>query len=251
MFVGKVIKCFIYYLNPMSFNYKCPYCNQSTTITDPNHHEWSIWIHVGSPTNRWKIWDMIFSSEAIVCPNKDCGKINLKCSLKSRTLSPSNKYSYRDLDSWQLLPVSEAKVLPDYIPDPIKQDYYEACRIRDLSPKASATLSRRCLQWMIRDFRKITKPKLSQEINELKWKISDKMRKAIDGVRSIWNIWAHMEEDINYIIDVDPNEAQSLIWLIEFLVENWYIKRHEEDLGIDTIIKIAQQKKDEKNDKSA
>ncbi|MEI8253036.1 MAG: hypothetical protein WCG25_04765 [bacterium] len=66
--------------------------------------------------------------------------------MKSRTLSPSNKYSYRDLDSWQLLPVSEAKVLPDYIPDPIKQDYYEACRIRDLSPKASATLSRRCLQ---------------------------------------------------------------------------------------------------------
>jgi hypothetical protein len=47
--------------------------------------------------------------------------------------------------------------LPDYIPEQIKDDYYEACSILNLSPKASATLARRCLQGMIRDFWGITK----------------------------------------------------------------------------------------------
>jgi hypothetical protein len=40
---------------------------------------------------------------------------------------------------------------------------------------------------------------------------------AIDIVRNIGNIGAHMEADINVIVDVDPDEAQTLIELIETL----------------------------------
>lgn len=36
-------------------------------------------------------------------------------------------------------------------------------------------------------------------------------------VREIGNIGAHMEADINVIIDVDPDEAQILIDLVELL----------------------------------
>ena len=53
---------------------------------------------------------------------------------------------------WRLIPESDAKVFPDYIPQQIREDYVEASKIKELSPKASATLSRRCLQGMIRDF---------------------------------------------------------------------------------------------------
>ncbi|ASC06056.1 hypothetical protein S101468_01819 [Acetobacter pasteurianus subsp. pasteurianus] len=67
-----------------------------------------------------------------------------------------------------LLPFSNAKPQPDYIPKPIREDYYEACKIRDLSPKASATLIRRCLQGMIRDFAGIQKGTLNKEITDLK-----------------------------------------------------------------------------------
>ena len=57
------------------------------------------------------------------------------------------------------MPESDAKPQPEFIPEAIRQDYREACRIRDLSPKASATLARRCLQGMIRDFCAITRGK--------------------------------------------------------------------------------------------
>ena len=48
---------------------------------------------------------------------------------------------------------------------------------------------------------------------------------AIDHVRKIGNIGAHMEGDINFIVDVDANEAQLLIGLAELLFEEWYEAR--------------------------
>jgi hypothetical protein len=38
-----------------------------------------------------------------------------------------------------------------------------------------------------------------------------------------------MEKDINLIVDVDPEEASLLIGLIEFLLEDWYVSRHERE----------------------
>ena len=36
---------------------------------------------------------------------------------------------------------------------------------------------------------------------------------AIEAVRSVGNIGAHMENDINVIVDVEPEEAKLLIWI--------------------------------------
>ncbi|MDI2112227.1 DUF4145 domain-containing protein [Commensalibacter nepenthis] len=108
------------------------------------------------------------------------------------------------IQQWSLLPDGLAKTFPDYIPKVILDDYKEACLIKDKSPKASATLSGRCLQGMIRDFWKVEAPNLYQEINQIKDKIDSDLYDAIDVSRQIGNIGAHMEKDINVIIDVDP-----------------------------------------------
>jgi hypothetical protein len=87
---------------------------------------------------------------------------------------------------------------------------------------------------MIRDFCGIAKAKLIDEIKELRKRVEQGAAPpgvqadtidAIDHVRSIGNIGAHMEKDINVIIDVDPDEAQRLIELIELLFEEWYVQR--------------------------
>lgn len=114
--------------------------------------------------------------------------------------------------------------------------------ISDLSPKASATLSRRCLQGMIRDFHKITRPTLNQEINELKGNIEQDLWEAIDAVRKVGNIGAHMEADINVIVDVDPEEAQILIGLIEQLFQDWYVARHKRGLSLASVKALAEVK---------
>jgi hypothetical protein len=136
--------------------------------------------------------------------------------------------------NWMLLPPSSAKPQPNCIPQPIRDDYYEACAIRDLSPKASATITRRCLQGMIRDFCSISKSRLIDEIRELRKRVDSGQGllgvqpdtvDAIDHVREIGNIGAHMEADINVIVGVDPNEAQVLIELVELLFLEWYVAR--------------------------
>ena len=135
----------------------------------------------------------------------------------------------RVLDSWNLIPPSEAKTLPDYISQAIREDYQEACLIRDLSPNASATLSRRCLQGMIRDFWKVNTRNLKQAIDAIEGNVDLLTWEAIQAVRKIGNIGAHMEKDINIIIEVEPYEAQLLVELIEQLIDDWYIARQERE----------------------
>jgi hypothetical protein len=81
---------------------------------------------------------------------------------------------------------------------------------------------------MIRDFWQISnKPTLFQEIEAIEDLVSSDTWGAIDAVRKIGNIGAHMEKDVNLIVDVDPREAAILLQLIESLCEDWYIERYK------------------------
>jgi len=138
--------------------------------------------------------------------------------------------------------------MPAYVPAPIVADYEEACAIKMLSPKASATLSRRCLQGMIRDFHRISKKTLFQEIEALKDKVDPSTWAAIDAVRQIGNIGAHMEKEIDIIVDVEPDEAQLLINLIEILIQDWYVVRHQREERLKHVIAVAVTKQEERRD---
>lgn len=225
-------------------SFKCPYCNNFTTITEPNQFNHLLKLDL-KESNFGCVGLFVF---AITCPNPKCNKLFLKISLYKIFYRGGYWVPEKLLHQWQLLPESEARVLPDYIPKPIQQDYYEACRIRDLSPKASATLSRRCLQGMIRDFWGIKKSRLIDEIKELENKIDASTWAAIDSVREVSNIGAHMEKDINIIVDVDPKEAQLLIGLVETLVDDWYVDKHNKEERLENIKKLATVKKQQKTE---
>jgi len=177
---------------------------------------------------------------AIACPNPECTKLTVifvHSEIKEH-LAAGNWKDKKQLNWMQLIPESAARVLPEYIPAAIVSDYTEACLIVDKSPKASATLSRRCLQGMIRDFHHVKKDKLVDEIKAIQDRVDPLTWEAIDAVRSIGNIGAHMEKDINLIVDVDEGEAKELIRLIELLIDDWYITRHNRQLQLESIKKI-------------
>ena len=141
--------------------------------------------------------------------------------------------------------------MPEYIPTVIVGDYVEACKIRDLSPKASATLSRRCLQGMIRDFCKIQEDTLYKEISTLQKRVEEEKSpagvtaetvEACHHVRKIGNIGAHMQKDIDVIVDVDPSEAQILIDLIEMLVDEWYVARNSRENRLANLKLVSDEK---------
>lgn len=99
---------------------------------------------------------------------------------------------------------------------------------------------------MIRDFWNVRESNLSKAIEQLEGKIPATQWKVINGVRRIGNIGAHMEKDINLIVDIEPGEAEKLIKLIELLMEQWYINRHQQDSLYTDIIGIDEAKQSER-----
>ena len=231
------------------FSWICPFCNQMATITSQNTSENSHTFN-----NASKDGTVSLESSVIVCPNPKCREYVIAARLfrhnfEQNAFGNGQLKDYTRLEDWQLRPRSNAKPFPGYVPKAILADYKEACLIVNDSPKASATLSRRCLQGIIRDFWKISKPRLIDEIRELEGKIDSTTWQAIDGVRKVGNIGAHMEKDINLIVDVDPDEATMLIGLIEFLLKEWYIARHDREEHMKRVIGLAAKKDQDKETK--
>lgn len=218
-----------------SFTWTCPYCNHGASVQENRFSAKRHGFHLGNKDGHLDL-----NTTVIVCPNPDCLEYEITGELVE-TLGDK-----RVLMQWRMRPRSFAKPLPDYIPAAIRLDYGEACLIRDDSPKASATLSRRCLQGMIRDFWEVKKNRLADAINAIEEKVDPLTWKAIHAVRQMGNIGAHMEKDINLIIDVDPEEAQILIGLIEILFKDWYIARHERQKQLERVVRLSAQKAAEK-----
>ncbi len=65
---------------------------------------------------------------------------------------------------------------------------------------------------MIRDFWTITnKDSLAKEIKAIDDRVTPQIKKVLHSLRELGNIGAHMEQDVNLIVDIDPNEARQLI----------------------------------------
>lgn len=236
-------------------NFTCPYCSNTTTLSSDFYHEFEQQLNIKIPK---KHKDSTFVEViAITCPNPNCQEFILSERLLTRktkyTSTPYGGTKFagyegeKVLDQWKLVPASSIKTFPNYIPKALIDDYTEACLIKDLSPKSSATLSRRCLQGMIRDFWGIKKRKLKDAIDALEGAVDQDIWDAIDAIRNIGNIGAHMEEDINLIIDIEPQEAQMLIGLIEILFEEWYVKKHQKEEKIVQLTNLSTEKEKLKN----
>lgn len=207
----------------MSYNI-CPYCNTTYLANDDLHDSYH-----GRFKNIAGLASYVV--DLFRCPV--CEKVYVYFQGYGTSWDSNFIFSY---------PPASAMHLPDYIPQQIREDYLEAIQIADLSPKASATLARRCLQGMIHDFWGIKEKNLNAEITKLKERIPPKQWQAIDALRKIGNIGAHMEKDVELIVDVDPDEVRKLLKVIELLFKNWYIADHEDNQLLDEVKAMSDEK---------
>ena len=211
--------------------YVCPFCGHAqafnNSYTCQNNGFYANYNVSRIPDTHE---ESAFSIYTFQCNNVACRRI---------AVTAINRISGKQID---LVPQVVMRYYPDYIPEQIRRDYTEANLILEASPKAAATLLRRCLQGMIRDFWGIKKENLCAEINAIQGKVTPSQWKALDGLRKIGNIGAHMEKDVNLIIDIDPDESKKLLRLIEMLLEKWYIARHDEEALCADINEIADEK---------
>jgi hypothetical protein len=228
----------------------CPHCDRAAFITDEHNVRVveGVTYFPDAKDDRYGI-----RAQFTLCPNPACRQTSVTLGFGPAFMSEqgvvyTKPSAYR---GYRLRPAAYARPVPEYVPAAIREDYLEACAIADLSPKASATLARRALQGMIRDFHGIRKPRLVEEIEALRPQVDPLVWKAIDAVRKVGNIGAHMEKDINVIVDVEPGEALQLIRLLEMLIQEWYVTRHRREQELAAIIAMAAEKEQERKPAAA
>lgn len=225
-------------------SWECPFCGR-LSVYESIQKKYDYFI-VPADT---KFGHLYIQSWVDVCPNPECKEFTYFTAASTTKYERGSAQAGEMIESWINRPQGIVKSFPDYIPKAILSDYKEAALIRDLSPKASATLSRRCLQGMIRDFWGVKEKNLFEEIKAIEEKVDSDTWHAIDAIRSIGNIGAHMEKDIDVIIDVDSDEAGLLITLIETLLSDWYVERENRRLRSQKIVAAATGKKELKQQK--
>jgi hypothetical protein len=242
-----------------AFDWICPFCGTATTIGDYNYRTTSADV-----AGRSKFGSAVLVVRSISCPNSNCKELQIEASLHRHGLpagQSSGSHSIREkYESWKLRPKTRTKPQPEYVPLEIRNNYAEACLILNDSPKASAAMSRRCLQGIVRDFWNIPQNKrgnLGAELTYIKDQVDSDTWDAIQAVRSVGDIGAHMEKDVDLIIDVEPKEAELLVELIETLLDDWYVEREKRRLRNSAMKALAaakleakRQGKQKKNDGS-
>ncbi len=114
------------------------------------------------------------------------------------------------------------------VPERLAEDFHEACLVIADSPKASAALSRRCLQHLLREYAGVKKGDLSSEIQQVidSGKVPSFATEAIDAIRNTGNFAAHPAKSSKSgeIIDVEPGEAEWNLDVLEMLFDFYFVQ---------------------------
>ena len=117
--------------------------------------------------------------------------------------------------------------IPLEVPAEYAEDYTEACLVLSDSPKASAALSRRGLQHILRGKANVKHSDLYQEIQEIlnKNMLPSHVAESLDAVRNIGNFAAHplKSKSTGEIVDVEAGEAEWNLDVIEALFDFFFV----------------------------
>lgn len=182
---------------------KCPYCLNSF------HEAWenSIYLTHSSIDGRW---------DARCCQCPECFKTIIQL---------FNSGTWR-----QIVPKGISRMpLPSEVDDTkIINDYNEACLVLVDSPKASAALSRRCLQHLLREKAGVKKSELSIEIQEVidSNKLPSDLSENLDYVRNVGNFGVHpnKSKSSGEIVEVDTGEAEWNLSILEELIDYYFVR---------------------------
>lgn len=158
-----------------------------------------------------------FSVLSMTCPEPKCGKTLIKWSTAKG--SQPEEYIYPRMPY----------INSEFVPESLKSDFTEACTLLDISPKASATFSRKCLEIILTE-RGFKAGNLASQIEDAKKETHvDKafpknIRENLDILQKFGNFAVHNTKykNTNEIIDIEAQEAEYCIDLINRLISYCY-----------------------------
>lgn len=126
-----------------------------------------------------------------------------------------------------IFPRSPARAtLPEAVPEDIREDFREAAEVLPVSPKASAALSRRLLQHLLRDHGKVKASNLADEIEEAMPSLPAYLGDAVDAVRSVGNFASHpiKSTSTGEVVPVEDGEAEWTLETVQALIDFYVTK---------------------------
>lgn len=199
---------------------KCPHCNLSVRFE---------FVNIDSIRGNFRNIDRFqiqthsgieMSFLAVGCPA--CGRVVLVASHRT-----ANDLKTEDIDS-QLWPDTVARSVPTEVESEsavLAEDFREAVAVFPKSKKASAALSRRCLQYILREKAGTKSANLSIQIDEVLDTLPTPLAENLDSIRQVGNFAAHPMKytSSGEIVEVEEGEAEWLLDVLEDLFDYYYV----------------------------
>ena len=194
--------------------YLCPHCRvmvkpeeKDISLGEDNNGEWTATVRR--------------------CPSCD----QLSIHLAAATYVPAGLQHTVGIQAWpkgssrKPLPIEASKY---------QGEYEEAASVLSQSARASAALTRRLLQKILRDEAKAKASKLVHQISEVleRNKLPSDTANLIDIIRNIGNFAAHPDE---VILDVTPQEAELCLDILDRVIDFYVVSPTRARAAIETI----------------
>lgn len=199
---------------------KCPYCGVVVKFIAPSR--WTareqsykdardIWVKDGRRTAAISISE---------CPHCERMIVGI-----STAFEPERGRSLANEFEAMIYPVNRARFVPPEVPHEIAEDYSEAAAVLGTSRKASAALSRRCLQAVL-SAHGFKKQNLSDCIDDALPTLPDYVSENLDAIRTVGNFGAHPLKNTQSgsIVEVEPTEAEFLLDVLDDVFDHYYVK---------------------------
>jgi hypothetical protein len=199
---------------------KCPYCETAINVTWTTH-----FIYKNS--EEICLNDIEAGKEIVYGHCPECNKLiifllssNFIETYEDESGDCCRHYIKKDSPYNEVIifPKFSIKTVAPEVPEKYDRDYKEAAAILTISPKASAAMSRRLLQTILRENYSVKKGNLNKEIDEFldNNKLPSYISESLHSLRQIGNFAAHPSKCKNTgeIVEVEDGEAE---WALETL----------------------------------
>lgn len=210
---------------------KCRHCNTIIPDQFTNVANWQT-PEVNSREGRFLAHSATWSTSAQRCPECHEAIIYLRRTYQVHvdpTAQPNQRVTQHRIPSYEFLafPQRSTRPIPPEVTPPYREDFEEACAVLPTSPKASAALSRRLLQAILRDKAATRSKDLNDQIEEVlnSGTLPSHISGGLHAVRQIVNFAAHtMKSTVTgAILDVEPGEAEWNLDILESLFDFYFV----------------------------
>ncbi|MGI0011321.1 MAG: DUF4145 domain-containing protein [Nitrosopumilaceae archaeon] len=186
---------------------KCPHCTISF------FEDWQSKVIAENPNSYW-------NATTTLCPNCKKNIIYLAHYLRTSGSKP--------LESYMVQPRGASRPLPSEVPDKYSIPFHKAVEVLSISAEASAAISRKCLQNLLREEAKVKPRNLADEIQEVidSNVLPSDLAESIDAIRNIGKFASHPIKSTNTgeLVDVEEGEAEWTLDVLEDLFDYYLVK---------------------------